>query len=107
MFYFKKSIEDLNLKLNNTKTKCIIFNSKFALNETTKLHNDVFEIVGSIKYLGNTLHYRFNDIYDVELRLNNFYKSFRTFTVINIQTFLFIFNLYCIPNYGLELWDIF
>ena len=26
--YFKKNIEDVNLKLNNTKTKCIIFNGK-------------------------------------------------------------------------------
>ena len=44
--------------------------------KTITLKNDTFDIVESIKYLGNILKYNLDDSLDVSQKLNTFYKSF-------------------------------
>ena len=50
------------------------------------------------------------DTKDVQVRLNSFYSKFnwliRNFKNISIEVFLFLFNSYCCPDYGLSLWNI-
>ena len=50
-----------------------------------------------------------SDMDDVEFRLNKFYGSFnsvlRNFKHVDVNTFLFLFNSYCKPVYGLILWN--
>ena len=109
---FKIRIENLELKINIKKTKCIIFYKseikESKNNNLIKLQDNEFEVVSSIKYLGNIINFNLDDRFDVELKLNSFYKSFYSilsnFSNVNIETFLFLFNSYCLPNYGLELW---
>ena len=50
-----------------------------------------------------------NDEGDVRFRLNNFYSKFnslfRNFSKVSIETFIYLFNSYCLPQYGLGLWN--
>ena len=70
---------------------------------------DKYEVVDSYKYLGHVIHQSLHDESDVELRLNSFYASFnsvfRKFGNVNKNTLLFLFKSYCLPNYGLPLWN--
>ena len=74
------------------------------------LGNDKFEIVENYKYLGHCINRQLLDITDVKCRLNNFYGKFnsvfRNFKNVSIETFLFLFNSYCLPDYGLNLWNV-
>lgn len=49
------------------------------------------------------------DTKDIENRLNQFYAKFNTtfrkFKNVSIETFLYLFNSYCLPDYGLALWN--
>ena len=96
------------LKLNVEKIKCLIFGKDTLHNDEIIIDNTKFEIVNSFKYLGNILNSKMDDSEDIELKLHNFYKSFypvlNCFSNVEMSTFLFIFNAYCMPNYGLELW---
>ena len=107
---FSDELKHRNLKINESKTKCMIFNEKQKnVPSRLKFNNFDFEIVSSMKYLGNTISNDLLDNEDVELKLHNFYKSFhsifRSFCNINIETFLYLFNMYCTPSYGIELWN--
>ena len=59
-------------------------------------------------YLGHILNYNLDDSNDVNAKLNTFYGSFnstfRNFSNVDIGTFLYLFNSYCAPQYGLSLW---
>ena len=50
------------------------------------------------------------DTKDIENRLNQFYAKFNTtyrkFKTVSIETFLYLFNSYCLPDYGLALWNL-
>lgn len=88
----------------------MIFSSK--LNEPTEsieLDGDVLQVVKSYKYLGHMINFNFKDNDDVHFRLNNFYASFNTvfrnFKSLDKQSLLFLFNAYCLPDYGLNLWN--
>ncbi len=63
----------------------------------------------SSKFLGHLIHQSLHDDNDVELRLNYFYSNFnsvfRKFGNVNKKTLLFSFKSYCLPNYGLSLWN--
>ena len=110
---FKIYVDKLDLVINRQKSKCMIFSSKKVsyLNNIRSviLDNDNFEVVDSFKYLGNFLTYNLDNSLDIEYKMNNFYKSFysmiRNFNCVNIQTILFIFNSFCLPTYGLALWN--
>ena len=108
---FALSIEKLKLKINKDKTKCMIVGKHLGVGDdnTIKLGNDTLEIVKSYEYLGHSVSYNLKDDKDVEKRLNKFYGSFngilRNFSLVDIRTFLFLFNAYCKPDYGLCLWN--
>lgn len=70
---------------------------------------DEFEIVKEYKYLGHVITDNLSDVNDVVLRLNSFYCKFnwifRNFKNISIEVFYFLFNSFCIPEYGLGIWN--
>lgn len=105
---FEEEIEKIDLKININKTKCMIFGKNNNFNKDIMLNNQSFEILNSFKYLGNILNSKLDDTDDVDYKLQSFYKSFYSiltnFNNANIETFLFIFNSFCMPNYGTELW---
>ena len=95
--------------INRDKTKCMNFNSKKKQSEFLYLDNDKVELVHSFKYLGHFIKRDFSDDDDIDFRLKNFYSSFnsifRDFKHVNIDTFMLLFNSYCVPTYGLPLWN--
>ena len=107
---FRDEISKLDLVINENKSKCVIFNRKrnFRFDSEIILGNTTFEVVDSIKYLGNVISRDLNDTEDINFKLNNFYKNFnsvfRAFNNVSIDTFSFLFNSYCTPRYGTELW---
>ena len=74
-----------------------------------RLGNDTLENVMEYKYLGHIIQRNLKDDRDVEIRLNQFYSKFNTtyrkFKKVSIETFLYLFNSYCLPEYGLALWN--
>ena len=101
---FKHHIVKLELNINENKSKCMIFRNKKSLPDSLK-NNITLEIVEKFNYLGHILNYNLDD---VEAKLNKFYGSsnsvFRNSYKVDIETFLFLFNSYCAPQYGLSLW---
>ena len=97
--------------MNKTKSKCMIFRKSIGNNPVReiRLKEDKFEVVTKYKYLGHFVHECLTDDDDVKFRLNNFYSKFnsifRNFNNVSIETFLFLFNAYCLPDYGLCLWN--
>ena len=77
--------------------------------EDIVLGYDKLEIVSSYKYLGHMLERNLLDTKDVDARLKKFYISFnstfRKFKNVSVETFLYLFNSYCLPDYGLALWN--
>lgn len=104
-------INKLKLSMNKTKSKCIIFRKTIGNNPVReiRLKEDNFEVVTKYKYLGHFVHECLTDDDDVKFRLNNFHSKFnsifRNFNKVSIETFLFLFNAYCLPDYGLCLWN--
>lgn len=105
-----EGIRNLKLLMNKTKSKCMIFqktNSKDPVKEI-RLGNDAFEVISDYKYLGHVVNKQLLDDPDVGTKLNSFYAKFnsvfRNFKNVSIETFLFLFNAYCLPDYGLGIW---
>lgn len=103
-------IENHSLTINTNKSKCMIFSTKSEeQTRSIELGSDNLEVVESFKYLGHNIRFNFKDSDDIAFRLNNFYASFnsvfRDFKHIDKNTFLFLFNSYCLPEYGLSLWN--
>ena len=103
------SIDNLKLSVNKTKTKCLCFGKKLnRTNEKLKLGNDELDLVDSYKYLGHVIERDLLDIQDITYRLTKFYAStnsiLRNFKHTNPKTLLYLFNSYCKPDYGLNLW---
>ena len=105
-------MSNLKLSINKSKTKCIIFHKKIYIpvQQNITLGNDVFEIVNEYKYLGHLLVGTLSDINDVNFRLTSFYGKFnwvfRNFNNISIDVFYFLFKSFCLPDYGLSLWNL-
>ena len=107
----RQKILGLKLKLNINKSKGMIF-EKGNIYKNMKeicMMGDVFEVVDNYKYLGHIIQRQLLDTDDVHFRLNSFYSKFnsvyRNFNSVSIETLLFLFNSYCVPDYGLSLWD--
>ena len=68
------------------------------------------KVVMKYKYLGHILQYNLEDLEDIEFRLNSFYAKFnwlfRSFENVSIEVFYFLFKSFCMPDYGLGLWNI-
>ena len=102
---------NLKLKINVNKSKVVLF-YKGNLQENrshVSLDGSRFEIVKQYKYLGNIISHDLDDEYDVKCKLNCFYSSFnstfRSFSGVSLETIVHLFNAYCIPQYGLSLWN--
>ena len=71
------------------------------------LNQDRFSVVTCLEYLGHMIMHDLRDDKDVQKRLNEFYSSFnsilRNFKGLTNNSFLFLFNSYCKPDYGLSL----
>ena len=106
------NLDNLKLILNKNKTKCIIFDSSRYGNNVKEitLGNDTLECVTEYKYLGHIIQRNLEDTKDVQSKLNQFYSKFnivyRKFKNVSVNTLFFLFNSYCLPEYGLALWDI-
>ena len=104
------SLSEHSLIINKNKSKCMIFCSNQEIqNGTIELCGDTLDVVGSFKYLGHQITFNLKDNEDITLRLNSFYASFnsvfRNFKYVNKKTLLYLFNSYCLPDYGLALWS--
>ena len=86
----------------------MIFGKNNNYNENITLNNQIFEILKSFKYLGNILNSKLDDTDDIDYKLQSFYKNFysilNNFNNANLETFLFVFNSFCMSNYGNEIW---
>ena len=105
---FKLHIERLNLKINENKSKCLIF--RLIKRVPSNILNVLsLEAVDEYLYLGHLLKYDLDDCIDMKLKLNKFYASFnstfRSFSDLDIDAFLYLFKSYCVPSYGLQLWN--
>ena len=106
-------MSERNLCINKIKTKCMIFKNSCrqrVAGNSIKLIEDEFEIVSQYKYLGHILQDNLSDVCDVDLRLNAFYGKFnwvyRNFKHVNIEVLYFLFTSFCLPDYGLSLWNL-
>ena len=104
---FKQLIGNIKLKINENKSKCVVFRNKKNIPDILKNKIEL-EIVDQFNYLGHILNYNLDDSNDITAKLNKFYSSFnsifRSFSQVNIETLLYLFNSYCRPHYGLALW---
>ena len=70
--------------------------------------NDNLECVSAYKY--HIVERNLDDVKDIECRLMRFYSKFnvviRQFKGVSLETILFLFNSYCLPDYGMSLWDV-
>ena len=104
-------MRDLKLEINKNKSKCMICERPTKRNILTevKLGNYILEIVENYKYLGFLINSQLLDSLDIKQRHCDFncrFNSvFRNFKHVSVETFLFLFNSYCLPDYGLNLWD--
>ena len=105
-----EGVKALNLEINKNKSKCMICErpSKRNILTEVKLAGDTLEIVENYRYLGYQINSQLLDGSDVKQRhcdFNSRFNSvFRNFKSVSIETFLFLFNSYCLPDYGLNLW---
>ena len=105
-------LENLKLIMNTSKSKCMIFEtSRYGSDiREIRLMNDILECVSVYKYLGHLIERNLSDVRDAECRLNQFYAKFNTvfrkFKKVSLETLLYLFNSYCLPDYGLSLWNV-
>ena len=105
------SLLNLGLTVNKVKTKCMIFSSSINKNIPTALPfgDDTLEVVNSYKYLGHIIESNLSDLKDIEANLKKFYAStnsvLRNFKHVDLNTFMYLFNSYCNPVYGINLWN--
>ncbi len=108
---FTNQLIEHQLIINKTKTKCMKINVKQTndIDNILKLGDDNIEIVSKYKYLGHVITQNLQDGDDVEVRLKSFYASFysvlRNFKHTDENTLLYLFKVYCLPDYGLSLWN--
>ena len=69
---------------------------------------DALEIDDLYKYLDHVIEENLSDLKGIELRLSEYYATansiLRNFKQTNLDTLLLLFNSYCKPVYGLNIW---
>ena len=108
----KIGMQNLKLMINENKSKCMIFErptSRIGIKEL-KLGNDVLEVVDHYKYLGHVIQNQLLDILDIKQRMSDFNgrfnNIFRNFKNVSLETLFYLFDAFCLPDYGLCLWDL-
>ena len=104
------AVKELKLLINKGKSKCIVFEkSKHKTYEELTLANQCYEVVNDYKYLGHLINRQLLDHDDIKYRLNLFYAQFnsvlRNFSNVTGEVLLYLFKCYCLPDYGLSLWN--
>ena len=106
-------LNDLDLLINRNKSKVMVFstnNSYTKFEPEVTLHNEVFEVVSSYKYLGHIISHNLSDELDIEYRHRGFNLKFitikRKFFRLPPDIILFLFKSYCNPHYGINLWNL-
>ena len=107
----KNELLDLNLRINTIKSKILVFNKrKKEQRSKISLANEEFEVVHSYKYLGHILSYNLDETEDISFRLKSFYGKFfsikKNFSYLPEDILLFLFKSFCLPNYGLNIWNL-
>ena len=107
----KIELVKLDLKINTSKSKIMLFDKKKKLQfENINLNGDIFEVCTKFKYLGYVITSDLSDTEDVSTRLKSFYLKFfsikRNFTGIRYDILQHLFKSFCMPNYGLNMWNI-
>ena len=74
---FKCLVEKIKLKINETKSKCLVFRKN--KNVSNELHCNLLDTVDEYVYLGHCLKYNLDDSNDIKIKLNKFYSSFHSF----------------------------
>ena len=106
----KLKVSDLGLLLNENKSVCMVFKSNKCVNvREIDLGGDILQVMEDHKYLGYHISNTLSDVNDVKIRLNSFYSKFnsviRNFSNVSVETLNFLFNSFCLPDYGLSLWN--
>ena len=110
MTMLNSSIQELKLLINRGKSKCIVFEK--SMNKTYEellLSDQLYEVVNDYKYLGHLINRQLLDHDDIKYRLNIFYAQFnsvfRNFSNMSSEVLIYLFKSYCLPDYGLNLWN--
>ena len=103
--------DNLKLKLNENKTKSMIFRKRNSKNNDIKpfkIHNKVIESVSSLRYLGYILQEQLVNTKDIGHNLTKFYKEFniilRKFGYADTKVKLYLFKQCCLQIYGSDSW---
>ena len=107
----ERELSSLDLKLNETKSKVMIFSLNRQMPNLTRsiiVYNKPMHVVNFIKYLGYEIVYDLSNSKDIDCRRSKFYSEFnqvlRKFCNLEKNVKLFLFKQYCLQIYGAELW---
>ena len=109
---FFTKINKISLIINESKTKCMIFDSKRSRRNLELpcfyVNNCKIDIVKNIKYLGVELSddsFISSDIKKCNLVfMKQFYSIWRKFYFTDFNVFKFLFTSHCMSFFGAELW---
>ena len=106
-----RELSRLDLRLNEIKSKVMIFSSqrqKVKMTKSITIDNKSMQVVNSIKYLGYEIVDNLCNNKDIDFRRSKFYSEFnqilRKFCDLDRNVKLLLFKQYCLQIYGAELW---
>jgi hypothetical protein len=105
-----EELNKLGLKINYTKTVCMLFSKKDKIkpNSLITMEGENIKFVNEYNYLGFIVNSDMTCNDDVILKRNKFYSSFnillRKFHFLDINAFMVLFHAHCLQFYGSELW---
>jgi len=101
-----------NIVFNTVKSQCLIVTSKWApMNPLAfYLNSTVLPVTDSYKYLGHIINSCLTDDLDIQKQTRSLYARAnmlkRRFSAATLRTKCMLFNAYCTPMYGCQLWNI-
>ena len=102
---------ELELRFNREKTKCMIFGlhgRKSSPVTSFTLDGEPIQFVDTFKYLGFIIPNNLKNVEDIDNARNKFYKEFncllRKFHFVSKEILSYMFKTYCLQFYGSELW---
>jgi len=101
-----------NIVFNTVKSQCLIVTSKWApVNPPAfYLNSTLLPVTDSYKYLGHIINSRLTDDLDIQKQTRSLYARAnmlkRRFSAASLHTKCMLFNAYCTPMYGCQLWNV-